>query len=276
MLAAKFFDDKYFNNLYYAKVGGVPNKEINSLEVEFLFLINFSLHVDEDMYFRYYNELVNHAINSTCACCTGECAGCSVLVCLSRSAELLRCSRLCFSGTRISRPVSPVMPRAAEVMVQQPMQAAVVATMVCPPTPPTTQPTTQAPMAMSHAVPADVERFTSYYSTPAYESSMTEQPHGRVAAPGARIPPRVPPYMAAPIGTVVTYPASWDRAPGGALLHHYGPKSCMLMESKSLPHPPVMATRNMPFAPIQDENTRSACLAFYAQHFGNHVQVLHT
>lgn len=70
MLAAKFFDDQYFNNAYYAKVrdetsgigqrrgcnlrfahlccfllcsfadqvGGVPCNEINSLEVEFLFM----------------------------------------------------------------------------------------------------------------------------------------------------------------------------------------------------------------------------------------------
>jgi hypothetical protein len=45
MLAAKFFDDQYFNNAYYAKVGGVPPTEMNSLEVEFLFRINFSLHV---------------------------------------------------------------------------------------------------------------------------------------------------------------------------------------------------------------------------------------
>ena len=45
MLSAKFFDDHYFKNAFYAKVGGVPCSEINSLEVEFLFLINFSLHV---------------------------------------------------------------------------------------------------------------------------------------------------------------------------------------------------------------------------------------
>jgi len=32
MLAAKFFDDQYFNNAYYAKVGGVPCAEMNSLE----------------------------------------------------------------------------------------------------------------------------------------------------------------------------------------------------------------------------------------------------
>ena len=28
MLAAKFFDDQYFNNAYYAKVGGVPAHEV--------------------------------------------------------------------------------------------------------------------------------------------------------------------------------------------------------------------------------------------------------
>ena len=61
MLSAKFFDDHYFKNAFYAKVGGVPCSEINVLEVEFLFLINFSLHVSPDNYSRYYNELCNHA-----------------------------------------------------------------------------------------------------------------------------------------------------------------------------------------------------------------------
>ncbi len=69
MLAAKFFDDQYFNNLYYAKVGGVPCKEINSLEVEFLFLTNFSLHVTEDVFFRYFHELMNHAAHAACPSC---------------------------------------------------------------------------------------------------------------------------------------------------------------------------------------------------------------
>ncbi|DAZ97977.1 TPA: hypothetical protein N0F65_005135 [Lagenidium giganteum] len=62
VLAAKFFDDHYFNNAYYAKVGGVPCSEMNELEVEFLLLINFSLHVCTDTYTRYYNELANHYI----------------------------------------------------------------------------------------------------------------------------------------------------------------------------------------------------------------------
>jgi len=62
MLAAKFFDDQYFNNAYYAKVGGVPAHEMNSLEVEFLFRINFSLHVTPELYFKYHSELVTHAV----------------------------------------------------------------------------------------------------------------------------------------------------------------------------------------------------------------------
>jgi len=73
MLAAKFFDDQYFNNAYYAKVGGVPCTEINSLEVEFLFLCNFALFVNTDTYSQYYTELCNHAANTSnmCACSQG-------------------------------------------------------------------------------------------------------------------------------------------------------------------------------------------------------------
>lgn len=68
MLAAKFFDDQYFNNAYYAKVGGVPCSEINSLEVEFLFMCNFTLFVTTDTYSQYYTELCNHALNTSNAC----------------------------------------------------------------------------------------------------------------------------------------------------------------------------------------------------------------
>ena len=57
MLAAKFFDDQYFNNAYYAKVGGVPLGEVNALELDFLFSINFSLHTPTDVFEKYYAEL---------------------------------------------------------------------------------------------------------------------------------------------------------------------------------------------------------------------------
>jgi len=34
MLAAKFFDDIYYSNAYYAKVGGIRIKEVNALETQ--------------------------------------------------------------------------------------------------------------------------------------------------------------------------------------------------------------------------------------------------
>ena len=68
-LAAKYFDDQYFNNAYYARVGGVQTLEMNSLELEFLFLINFTLFVPPTLYHQYYTELVNHATSHTCDIC---------------------------------------------------------------------------------------------------------------------------------------------------------------------------------------------------------------
>jgi len=58
LLAAKFFDDFYYSNEYYAKIGGISNKEMNVLEVEFLNAINFSLHVEPEMFFRYREKML--------------------------------------------------------------------------------------------------------------------------------------------------------------------------------------------------------------------------
>lgn len=64
LLAAKFFDDAYYNNAYYAKVGGVLLSELNGLEVDFLFRTNFSLHVQPEVFEKYKAELMAHSINS--------------------------------------------------------------------------------------------------------------------------------------------------------------------------------------------------------------------
>jgi len=58
MVAAKFFDDQYFNNAHYGRVGGVSCEEINQLEVEFLFMINFNLSVEKKLYTTYDERLV--------------------------------------------------------------------------------------------------------------------------------------------------------------------------------------------------------------------------
>jgi Cyclin len=61
LLAAKFFDDAYYNNAYYAKVGGVLVSEMNGLEVDFLFRINFSLHITPELFEQYRVELLSHS-----------------------------------------------------------------------------------------------------------------------------------------------------------------------------------------------------------------------
>jgi hypothetical protein len=61
MLGAKFFDDQYFNNAYFGKVGGVSCKEINLLEIEFLFMINFNLFVETELFETYNQRLLSHA-----------------------------------------------------------------------------------------------------------------------------------------------------------------------------------------------------------------------
>jgi len=57
MLAAKFFDDVYYSNSYYAKVGGVRTPELNALEAQFLRLIEWKLHVFPQEYEQYRNHV---------------------------------------------------------------------------------------------------------------------------------------------------------------------------------------------------------------------------
>lgn len=60
MLAAKFYDDQYFNNGYYAKIGGLDTPELNSLEAEFVMHIKFRLAVTHSDMTQYYRELKQH------------------------------------------------------------------------------------------------------------------------------------------------------------------------------------------------------------------------
>ncbi|KAL7598741.1 cyclin-P3-1 isoform X1 [Lactuca sativa] len=57
MLAAKFIDDAFYNNAYYAKVGGVTTAELNRLEMKFLFGLDFRLHVSVGTFGKYCSEL---------------------------------------------------------------------------------------------------------------------------------------------------------------------------------------------------------------------------
>lgn len=46
LVSAKYIDDLFYKNSFYANVGGVSLKVLNELELEFLHLINFNCHVE--------------------------------------------------------------------------------------------------------------------------------------------------------------------------------------------------------------------------------------
>lgn len=53
MVAAKMLDDVHFDNAFYARVGGVNNKELNRLELELLFMLDFGLVVSSRVFESY-------------------------------------------------------------------------------------------------------------------------------------------------------------------------------------------------------------------------------
>lgn len=64
MVAAKFNDDVFYSNAYYAKVGGVKIAEINGLELRFVQLLNWELHVQPQEYEVYEKILLKAATAS--------------------------------------------------------------------------------------------------------------------------------------------------------------------------------------------------------------------
>lgn len=61
MTASKFNTDLNMNNEAWAAIGGVRIEEMNILEIEFLFLLQFSINVKKDEYDLYNNELTEKA-----------------------------------------------------------------------------------------------------------------------------------------------------------------------------------------------------------------------
>ncbi|GAY40692.1 hypothetical protein CUMW_053930 [Citrus unshiu] len=61
MVAAKFIDDAFFNNAYYARVGGVSTAEMNRMEVKFLFSLDFRLQVNVETFHKFCSQLGKEA-----------------------------------------------------------------------------------------------------------------------------------------------------------------------------------------------------------------------
>lgn len=65
VISAKYQDDFFYKNSYYANVGGVNVTLLNSLELEFLAMIDFNCHVEEGTFLAYVDKLelfleINH------------------------------------------------------------------------------------------------------------------------------------------------------------------------------------------------------------------------
>ncbi|KAI8099602.1 cyclin-domain-containing protein [Halteromyces radiatus] len=105
VVASKFTSDVYYPNSRYAKVGGLPLLELNQLELEFLFLCDFQLHVPLEDLQDYGNQLLYHAV--------------------SKSSPAL-------VSTHLSLPPSPIEQQQQQ---QNQKQSVVVAVPRTPPTP---------------------------------------------------------------------------------------------------------------------------------------------
>lgn len=57
MVASKYVEDMNYRNSYYAKVGGLTVEEMNNLELEFLFLMGFKMHVNLSVFESYCSHL---------------------------------------------------------------------------------------------------------------------------------------------------------------------------------------------------------------------------
>lgn len=90
MVAAKYFDDIYFTNTFYADVGGVNVDELNLLEVDFLCRIRFNLNVAPQDYYHYYKDICEHC-HSHCRNC-GMCKACVLRIGSIRLPTMINCT----------------------------------------------------------------------------------------------------------------------------------------------------------------------------------------
>ena len=57
VVAAKYLDDFFYKNSYYATIGGISVSVLNQLEMEFLALLNFNCEIPSDTFIVYCDKL---------------------------------------------------------------------------------------------------------------------------------------------------------------------------------------------------------------------------
>ena len=53
LISVKYNEDIFYDNVFYAELGGVSLKELNTIENTFIDMINFTLYVDSTIYEKY-------------------------------------------------------------------------------------------------------------------------------------------------------------------------------------------------------------------------------
>ncbi|CAG9327625.1 unnamed protein product [Blepharisma stoltei] len=63
VVAAKYSEDKYYKNSYYAKVGGIQVSDFNNLEKKFLMLLDFDLYISNEQY-EHFTDTIKSTVRA--------------------------------------------------------------------------------------------------------------------------------------------------------------------------------------------------------------------
>jgi len=119
MLSAKFLDDLFYNNAFYAKLGGVSVTELNALEIEFLQKIHFSLYVSPESYSKYLSELRRFTGTDHC---TPSSVVANPSLSLVNSAGSMNSSEVTYGSAHLNSNSSEYSPTSVvAVSVEKPM-----------------------------------------------------------------------------------------------------------------------------------------------------------
>ena len=65
LLTAKFYNDVFYSNLHLAKVAGLPLRDLNEIESQFLATIDYCIFISPEEYQRFELGLQTHSTNQT-------------------------------------------------------------------------------------------------------------------------------------------------------------------------------------------------------------------
>ena len=60
LISIKYNEDRYYENIYYAKIAGISTRELKNIEYNFLAIINFNLFISEKEFLKYKKYLEDY------------------------------------------------------------------------------------------------------------------------------------------------------------------------------------------------------------------------